>query len=201
MISKNYTDISRRNFLKYAGAGFSMGLLSCTSYDNKPPRHDFGYLDANYLRPPGALPEKKFVEQCVNCVLCAESCPRGCIKFFTESLEGRVIPDTPYIVAAENACDLCLKCTLICPTSALLPVYKPEDVRMGLAVIKENLCFPYINQSVCGACYTICPLNAIELEMQRYPKVINDKCVGCGLCEEICPQKVKAVRIFEDESV
>lgn len=77
-----------------------------------------------------------------------------------------------------------------------MPLEKPEDVAMGVALLEENLCLPYINQGGCGACYTICPVNAVKLEAQRYPKVIKDKCVGCGLCEEVCLQKVKAIRVF-----
>lgn len=78
-----------------------------------------------------------------------------------------------------------------------MPVSHEEDVRMGLAVIEENLCLPYINQGGCGACYTVCPVNAVRLEAQRYPKVIADHCVGCGLCEEVCLQKVKAIRVVK----
>ncbi len=143
------------------------------------------------------MPETEFLKACINCDICAEVCCRGAIKFFTNDLERKVVPHTPYIVAAESACDLCLECTKACPTGALMPVQKMEDVDMGLAVLEENLCLPYINQGGCGACYTVCPVNAVRLDMQRYPKVIDDKCVGCGLCEEVCLQKAKAIRVLK----
>ena len=42
----------------------------------------------------------------------------------------------------------------------------------------------------CGACYNICPKNAITMvendEGFLYP-TINSKCVECGLCKKICP--------------
>ncbi len=158
--------------------------------------YEFG-LEKIYLRPPGALPEPMFLEGCINCFACAEACPKGSIVFFTGSLEGDVIADTPYIVASENACNLCMKCMPVCPTGVLEAITKPEQVAMGLAVLKEDLCLPFIGRSVCGACYSVCPLNAVELDMQRYPKVINELCVGCGLCEEVCPVDAKAIRVFQ----
>ena len=188
--------MDRRTFLKYMGTGFLVGFTGCKGRTNSSKSfYRFAYIQTNYLRPPGALPETEFLKSCINCDICAQVCDRNAIIFFAENFEGKVAPHTPYIVAADTACDLCLECTKVCPTGALMPVEKMEDVRMGLAVLEENLCLPYINQGGCGACYTICPVNAVKLEMQRYPKVINAKCVGCGLCEEVCLQKVKAIRI------
>lgn len=190
--------MNRREFLTCTCSAVLMHLVACEGESQKPQTlYRFGYSQTNYLRPPGALPEAEFLKACINCDLCAQVCCRGAIKFFCESFEGHVIAHTPYIVAAETACDLCLDCTRVCPTGALMPVSHEEDVRMGLAVIEENLCLPYINQGGCGACYTVCPVNAVRLEAQRYPKVIADHCVGCGLCEEVCLQKVKAIRVVK----
>lgn len=48
---------------------------------------------------------------------------------------------------------------------------------------KEDCC-------ACGACYNICPKNAIEMEIDdygfKYPKINEDKCVGCGACKKVC---------------
>ncbi|MFQ5605469.1 MAG: 4Fe-4S dicluster domain-containing protein [bacterium] len=190
--------MNRRNCLKLISAGFLAGVLGCRD-DSRPAKrlYRFAYQQSNYLRPPGALPETDFLQRCIHCDVCAEVCDRHAIQFFEEDFQGIVTPHTPYIVAAEAACDLCLECTRVCPTGALSPLNKMEEVKMGLAVLEENLCLPYINQGGCGACYTVCPLNAVNLDMQRYPKVIDEKCVGCGLCEEVCLQKVKAIRIVK----
>lgn len=48
---------------------------------------------------------------------------------------------------------------------------------------KENCC-------ACGACYNICPRNAIEMIVDeygfKYPKINYDKCIGCGACKKVC---------------
>lgn len=43
----------------------------------------------------------------------------------------------------------------------------------------------------CGACYSVCPVNAIKMDYNSEgflePVVDYDKCTGCGLCRKICP--------------
>lgn len=47
----------------------------------------------------------------------------------------------------------------------------------------------------CTACYAVCPQNAIEMledeEGFEYPAVDYGKCIGCLLCENVCPVKRK----------
>ena len=51
----------------------------------------------------------------------------------------------------------------------------------------------YNNKSVCcgcGLCETVCPRNAIEMQMDeigfKYPKINQEKCIDCGACKKIC---------------
>jgi len=65
----------------------------------------------------------------------------------------------------------------------------------------------------CGACVSICPVQAISMKMDEegflYPSVDGGKCIGCDLCEKRCPvgkpleehkQQVFGVR-HKDETV
>lgn len=42
----------------------------------------------------------------------------------------------------------------------------------------------------CGACASICPVNAIEMKLkdgQFYPVMDKDRCIECGKCIDVCP--------------
>lgn len=67
----------------------------------------------------------------------------------------------------------------------------------------------------CGACYNICPKNAISMEADEhgyvYPVIDETKCVKCGLCKKVChfqnndnmqkPIKAYAAAIKNDEEI
>lgn len=59
-------------------------------------------------------------------------------------------------------------------------------------ILDENLEF---NCDSCGKCVEACPTNCILVEGEegRGPKVFDVKvtdCIGCSLCQDICPQEV-----------
>ena len=43
----------------------------------------------------------------------------------------------------------------------------------------------------CGACFSLCPVNAIEFQEDSSISFDNQKCVGtsCGLCADACPTR------------
>jgi len=46
----------------------------------------------------------------------------------------------------------------------------------------------------CGACITVCPTSAFELEpATRQVSFLNEKCIACGMCIKACPPRAMEV--------
>jgi len=122
---------------------------------------------------------------CTQCGQCADACPFRSIVLDAgfDPLES----GTPRVEPKRIPCWLCMRCGPACPTGALRPVDK-RQAAMGKAVIDRTRCYTYIGSVLCKTCFEKCPLKAraIELDMGLYP-VITKECVGCGVCEHVCP--------------
>ncbi|RME25695.1 MAG: 4Fe-4S dicluster domain-containing protein [Deltaproteobacteria bacterium] len=155
------------------------------------------------LLPPTAGPRDRFLSRCIRCYRCGEVCTAGCIEFHPP-WASPTVAGTPYIVPRRAGCNTCMRCTQVCPTGALTPVEAErsavlDQVRMGLAYVDEGLCLSHLGR-ICGVCHDACPYSgdAIVLGPGARPEVL-DACVGCGRCEERCPQVPAAIRVFRDE--
>ncbi len=147
------------------------------------------------LRPPGAVPEDEFAKRCIKCNKCVQICPYHSIQLLPLSAGKKF--GTPIIIAREIPCYVCMKCPPVCPTGALdNTVTRKEQVHMGLAVIDQNKCLPY-NGIICRACFERCPIyrEAITLTDEIYPVVHPEKCIGCGVCESVCPAEEVAITV------
>lgn len=154
------------------------------------------------VRPPTAdIDDERFQAACIRCGLCGTVCENGCIRYFAADAPhwGGL---TPYIDVRERSCTLCMRCTEVCPTGALSRV-DPEletlarVVRMGTAVVDPDRCISYLGR-ICGYCHDACPLpgRAIKLVPPAKPVVLEDACVGCGRCVEMCPQTPTAIDVW-----
>lgn len=191
-------DLSRRKVIGSIVSGvLAAALIKSTINGKNKKRH-------NFIRPPGAVREQKFIEECTRCGQCMQACPTGFIQpAFTEAgLEGLWTP----IVKAEAGYCLyeCKTCTEVCPAEVLQKISLEEKkvFKIGTAVIDKNYCYTYADGINCTVCYDKCPakIKAIKL---REVKIINyhgrtakvrqvyvnpDLCTGCGICEYICPR-------------
>ncbi|OUQ47372.1 Coenzyme F420 hydrogenase/dehydrogenase, beta subunit C-terminal domain [Lachnoclostridium sp. An118] len=56
----------------------------------------------------------------------------------------------------------------------------------------------------CGACQNICPKNCVEMladeEGFLYPKVRNEYCINCRLCEKVCDKPGKIITDYSDRA-
>ena len=104
---------------------------------------------------------------------------------------------TPVIFPRKIPCYVCMECPPVCPTGALdHGVEKKEQIRMGVAVIDESICLPF-QGVICKACFENCPIyrEAITLPDEIHPKVHEEPCIGCGICEHVCPAERAAITI------
>jgi ferredoxin-type protein NapG len=156
---------------------------------------------ARRLRPPAALAGGAFERACIRCFRCAEVCPVGAIRF-ASSLDPRQ-SDLPYVEARLRGCIVCMKCTAACPTGALqktepdLPIVQ-HRVRMGTPVLARSRCIPWRGDGVCRLCFYVCPYPGTAVALvgpQQAPSFDPAACVGCGLCEEACPEGARAIHI------
>jgi ferredoxin-type protein NapG len=146
-----------------------------------------------WLRPPGAIAEQDFRDMCSRCGECVKVCPAQCIKIDPTGVKG---VGAPYIQVDAMPCVVCsgLECMHHCPSGALIPTALAE-IDMGTAVWREDLCVRNRSEE-CTICIDQCPLGsaAIVLEGNRV-RVIEEGCIGCGVCEHYCPTQPKSIVI------
>lgn len=156
------------------------------------------------VMPPGAKNIHHFTESCTACQLCITHCPTKVLKpaFFQYGLTGLF---QPYLDFDFAYCQYeCNTCTDICPSDALQPLNMETKklTQLGTVELKTDLCVVYKNHTDCGACAEGCPTHAVYTEMTdnvNYPKTRLDICIGCGVCQNMCPVTPKAIIVHANE--
>lgn len=178
----------RRDFFRDALAGIVRPLAAYLE-----DRFDLGG-DRPFLRPPGAIEEKAFLDTCYRCGACVDVCPADAIQL--RQGPGRPWNGTPGIDPDVAACVVCegLQCTHACPSGALQPLKLPNEIRIGLAVVTAQRCVRSKDED-CTLCVDKCPIGpaAIHFADAGPPRVSPDACVGCGVCQLYCPTQPKAI--------
>jgi len=158
------------------------------------------------LRPPGAVPEDRFAGLCIRCNNCVHACPTKIIHPDTGhegGLAGFGAPVVKFDRDYKYCLETCNACTQVCPTGALTPLaLQPKNKYIiGEALVDNNVCLTALGKKECDACELACPFDAVHIawdeeQYNAYP-VVNDKCIGCGACEVVCPTTpVKAIRVW-----
>lgn len=148
---------------------------------------------AAICRPPGGQDEDRIISLCLHCEKCREVCPKTAIGV-AHIEDGILNMRTPKMNFNLGWCDYCAEshdgvpqCVASCPTQALLlpEGATAETVIIGKAEINHDWCLGWLLMD-CRYCVDVCPYDAIELDENKRPVVIEDKCNGCGACENVC---------------
>ena len=145
------------------------------------------------LVPFGAGSVKNFYDHCTACQLCVSACKNGVLRPSSD-LEHFMQP----VMGYENGyCrPECTACSQVCPAGAIKPVSveQKQAIRIGVAKVNLDLCLPAQGKDSCGNCSYHCPSGAIRMVRQpgsrnQIPSVVEDRCIGCGACENLCPSR------------
>ncbi len=189
-------DFPRRKWIFSTVFGLSLIPLFRISASAKRPSEKL-------IRPPGSLPEQRFLAACVRCGECMKVCPTNALQPASDQAGPEGLW-TPVLVPRIGYCEYyCSLCTQVCPTGAIkeLKIKEKTQVKIGSAWIDKNRCIPYVLGRSCTVCEEKCPtspkaVKLIETEIampdgtwapQEVPIVDLDLCIGCGICETKCP--------------
>ncbi len=193
-------DAGRRNFMAITGLVLGDAITKtaqlkvdgglATIEDKKAPRR------TTPIVPPGAQGLRHLAARCTGCQLCVAACPNGVLR-----------PSTDLVTLMQPECSYehgycrpeCTACSSVCPAGAIekISVAEKSSIQIGHAVcVKEN-CISYRDGVRCGNCARHCPVGAITMvpsdpndpNSRRIPAVDEERCIGCGACENLCPSR------------
>ncbi len=206
------TDLKRRYLL---GAG-AAGVATLAFFRVSPAR---ARPNPALVRPPGSVEEEEFLRRCIKCGECMKVCITNGLQptLLQAGFEGIW---SPVLVSRIGYCEFnCTLCGQVCPTGAIerLLLAEKQKRKIGLAFIDKGRCLPYAFGIDCIVCEEHCPTSpkAIVFDRQEVadgeqtrelmlPRVLPDLCIGCGICENVCPvgeqAAVRVSSVGEDRS-
>jgi ferredoxin-type protein NapF len=195
----NGINLSRR----YVLGSLAFGFVSALVIKTNPLQTESGLMNNRLIRPPGALPEEKFVSVCSGCGECLKVCPNNALQstLLEAGLSGLYTPRlVPRIGYCEEFCNFCGR---VCPTEAILPLSIEEKrlLQMGVAHIDKTRCIAWDTEKICLVCNEQCSYQAIVGDEKKRPIIKEEKCTGCGICENKCPVDGEAAIIVYSSGV
>ena len=206
------TDETRRTFLATGAL-----LLGSATIKAQEMKVDGGLADVTRatkplrqtpLVPAGSQSLRNFSNHCTACQLCVSACPNQVLRPSTD-LENLMQPEMSY---ERGYCHPeCTRCSQVCPAGAIRPVTKEEksSIQIGHAVVHLDICVVNTDGVKCGNCARQCPVGAIRMvrkdpdnkDSLMIPTVNEERCIGCGACENLCPARPLAAIHVEGHEV
>jgi MauM/NapG family ferredoxin protein len=188
-------DFDRRKVLSAGAAGVAVAAVTMTNLHHLHGKENPRPLRSpRLIRPPGSLPEPEFQDRCVRCGECVKACLTNTLQpvWFEAGLAGLW---TPKVTARLAGCEQgCAACGQVCPTGAIRPLSLEEKLfaKIGTARVEKSRCIAWEQDRKCLICDEICPYNAISSQFitghpVTVPVIDENKCNGCGYCENKCP--------------
>ena len=145
--------------------------------------------------PAGARSLSNFRTRCTGCQLCVSQCPNDVLRPSTDLMHLM----QPVMSFEKGYCrPECTSCSDVCPTGAITKILKEEKAvtKKGQAFWVHWNCVVCSDGVSCGNCARHCPAEAIEMVPYEsetpnlfVPSVNENKCIGCGACEYVCPAR------------
>lgn len=204
------TNKGRRAFLVGGAAVIGGSLLSsipmrAEEEEIKDKKRDGGFAEVlpkkapnrkTPITPFGSESVEKFYKHCTACQLCVTVCPNNVLRP-SSRLEHLMQPEMSF---EKGYCrPECVKCSEVCPAGAILKITPEEKTewKVGTAGVDYDLCVVNRDGVSCGNCAHHCPVGAIRMvrknpddeKSPRIPSVNEEKCIGCGACENLCPSR------------
>lgn len=152
------------------------------------------------IRPPAALDTPQFETICLRCGNCVRACPTHIIKRNTAPADWYAWM-TPCIDFTDGYClSDCTVCGTVCPSGAISPftISAKKILPIGKACIEIENCLLQIPEE-CNRCKSVCVYDAIKITAVTGTKVLpqldETRCVGCGACAQICPEKIIQIKL------
>lgn len=197
---RNAPDAGRRAFI--AGSVLAASSLTLGAQERKLDGGLAAVLDKKApkreqrITPPGSDGERSFYDHCTACQLCIANCPNEVLRPSTDL--GHMMQ--PKMDFDRGFCrPECTTCSELCPAGAIKPISVEQKtfIHIGRAVVDLDLCLANSGDVSCGSCAAHCPMGAIsmvrkikgDVSSALIPTVIEDRCIGCGKCEFLCPSR------------